>query len=86
MVKLLDFDQGLNISVSRNLATTWPALQTQSNLSNVCKAEMKSILQSDWQIDNGFLTGLSWCVLKSWYTGGNTEQGFQHCFADGPEV
>ena len=24
----------------------------------------------DWPIDNGFLTGQSWRVLKSWYTGG----------------
>ena len=30
-----------------------------------------------------FLTGQSWHVLKSWYTGGGVEQGFQHCFADG---
>ena len=51
MVKSLDFDQGLKVSVPRNLATTWPALQTQSNLSNFCKAEMISILQPDWQID-----------------------------------
>ena len=30
-----------------------------------------------------FLTGQSWRVLKSWYTGGDPEQGFRHCFADG---
>ena len=30
-----------------------------------------------------FLTGQSRHVLKSWYTGGGVEQGFQHCFADG---
>ena len=76
MVKSLDFDQGLKVSVPRNLATTWPALQTQSNLSNFCKAAMISILQPDWKIDNGFLTGQSWQVLKSWYTGGNPEEGF----------
>ena len=28
------------------------------------------------------LTGQSWCVLKSGYTGGGTEQGFQHHFTD----
>ena len=28
------------------------------------------------------LTGQSWQVLKSWYTGGGPEQGFWHCFAD----
>ena len=39
--------------------------------------------QPDGHIDNGFLTGQSWHVLKSWYTGGGLEQGFQHCFADG---
>ena len=86
MVKSLDFDQGLKVSVPRNLATTWPALQTQSNLSNFCKAAMISILQPDWKIDNGFLTGQSWQVLKSWYTGGDPEQEFQHCFADKPEL
>ena len=29
-----------------------------------------------------FLTGQSWRVLKSWYTGGGPEQGFRRCFAD----
>ena len=30
-----------------------------------------------------FLTGQSWRVLKSWHTGGDPEQGFRRCFADG---
>ena len=30
-----------------------------------------------------FLTCQSWYILKSWYTGGDPEQGFQHYFADG---
>ena len=30
-----------------------------------------------------FLTDQSWRVLKSWYTGGRTEQGFRRFFADG---
>ena len=38
--------------------------------------------QNDWQIDYGFLKGQSWRVLKSWYTGGGSEQGFQRCFTD----
>ena len=29
------------------------------------------------------LTGKSWCLLKSWYTGWGPEQGFRRCFADG---
>ena len=29
-----------------------------------------------------FLTGQSWCVLESWYTGGGPGQGFWRCFAD----
>ena len=29
-----------------------------------------------------FSTGQSWCVFKSWYTGGGLEQGFWNCFAD----
>ena len=40
-------------------------------------------LQPDWQIDDlSFLTGRSWRILKSWYTGGGTEQGFWCCFGD----
>ena len=31
----------------------------------------------------GFLTGESWCILKSWCKGGQPEKGFQCCFADG---
>ena len=30
-----------------------------------------------------FLTVQSWRVLKSWYTGGDLEQGFRRCFVDG---
>ena len=30
-----------------------------------------------------FLTGQSWCVLKSGYTGGDPGEGFGRCFADG---
>ena len=30
-----------------------------------------------------FLTSQSWRVLKSWYTGGGSEQGFRRSFADG---
>ena len=30
-----------------------------------------------------FLKGQSWCVFKSWYTGGDPEQRFRCCFADG---
>ena len=30
-----------------------------------------------------FFTGQSWRVLESWYTGGDPEQGFRRCFADG---
>ena len=29
------------------------------------------------------LTGQSWCVLKSWYTGGGPGQRFRRCFSDG---
>ena len=31
-----------------------------------------------------FLTGQSWRLLKSWYVCGDPEEGFWHCFADGP--
>ena len=39
-------------------------------------------LQHDWQIENGFLMSQSRQAFKSWYTGGDPEQGFWHCFAD----
>jgi len=29
-----------------------------------------------------FLTGQSWCALKSWFTGWGLKQRFQRCFAD----
>ena len=29
-----------------------------------------------------FLIDQLWCILKSWYTGGGPEHGFQCCFAD----
>ena len=47
-------------------------------------------LQPDWLLpvlrqtkQRSFLTGQSWCVLKSGYTAGSPEQGFRRCFADG---
>ena len=36
-----------------------------------------------WDFTMAFLTGQSWRVLKSWYTGGDPEQGFRRCFTDG---
>ena len=35
------------------------------------------------ELTMAFLTGQSWHVLKSWYTGAGQEQRFRHCFADG---
>ena len=40
--------------------------------------------QPDWQIDNGFFTKpIMVCTQIVRCTGGDPEQGFQHCFADG---
>ena len=52
--------------------------------STVCEAAPRSLF---W-IYNGLgelpkMLFQSWCVLKSWYTGGGPEQGFRRCFADG---
>ena len=47
--------------------------QTQKN---VCE-------EANLQIDNGILAGQSCHMLKSWYTGGDPEQGFLCCIADG---
>ena len=30
------------------------------------------------------LAAQSWCIIKSWYTGGGPEQGFRSCFAKKP--
>ena len=35
------------------------------------------------KLTTAFLTGQSWCLLKSCYTGGDPEQRFLRCFADG---
>ena len=35
------------------------------------------------KLTTAFLTGQSWRVLKSWYTDGGQEQGFQRCLAKG---
>ena len=39
-----------------------------------------SSLQHDWQLMMAFLTGQSWHILKSWYTGGVLEQGISALF------
>ena len=36
----------------------------------ITRNAFRSSIQPDWQIDNGFITGQSWRVLTSWYTGG----------------
>ena len=58
--------------------------------SDVCKETLRSLFctlkESITLIGKSirsFLTGQSWNVLKSWYTGGYLEQGFWHCFARG---
>ena len=43
--------------------------------------ELPFILIGKWTV--AFLTGQSWRLLKSWYTVGGPEQGFQRCFAEG---
>ena len=45
--------------------------------------EFSSILSGKWTI-TFLLTGQSWHVIKSWYTGEAQEQGFWHCFTDRP--
>ena len=34
------------------------------------------------KVTMAFLTGQSWCVLKSWYAHGGPVQGFWHCLAN----
>ena len=43
--------------------------------------EFPFILIGKWTMT--FLTGQSWHVLKSWYTGEGLERGFRRCFAEG---
>ena len=63
---------------------------TSTLASDVCKETLRSLFctlkESITLIGKSirsFLTGQSWNVLKSWYTGGYLEQGFWHCFARG---
>ena len=63
---------------------------TSTLASDVCKETLRSLFctlkESITLIGKSirsFLTGQSWNVLKSWYTGGYLEQGFRHCFARG---
>ena len=37
----------------------------------------------DCRIDNGIFNRQTWRLLKSWYTGGDPEQGIWRCFTDG---
>ena len=53
-----------------------------TELLEVC-FEFPSILSGKWAITS-LLTGQSWHVIKSWYTGEGQEQGFWHCFTDRP--
>ena len=68
-----------------------------NSVSNVCEAAPISLFWAPNGLNElpefpfnligkstmAFLTGQSWGVLKSWYTGGSLEQGFRCCFADG---
>ena len=56
----------------------------------ITRSAFRISLQPDWLLSvlrqtkqRSFLTGQSWCVLKSGDTAGSPEQGFQRCFADG---
>ena len=58
--------------------------QASNRLNEITGNAFRISLHPDWQIDRSFfLTSQSWCVIKSWYTGGGPEQGFWRCFADG---
>ena len=63
---------------------------TSTLASDVCKETLRSLfctlkesITLTGKSIRSFLTGQSWNVLKSWYTGGYLEQGFWHCFARG---
>ena len=43
----------------------WGLQRSQRIIRNA----FRSSIPPDWQIDNGFITGQSWRVLTSWYTG-----------------
>ena len=58
--------------------------QAFNRLNEITGNAFRISLHPDWQIDRSFfLTSQSWCLMKSWYTGGGPEQGFWHCFTDG---
>ena len=57
--------------------------------SNICAALILPVicfklhisLIGKWTV--AFSTAQPWCILKSWYTVRDPEQGFQHCLTDG---
>ena len=57
--------------------------------SNICAALILPVICFKFPISMigkwtvAFSTAQPWCILKSWYTVGNPEQGFWRCFTDG---
>ena len=59
-----------------------------NRLNNLPEMHFKFPFNLTGKSTMAFLTGQSWCILKSWYTGvggggGGREQGFWHYFANG---
>ena len=57
----------------------WGPQRTQRITGNAFRVSYNLI----GKLTMGILTSQSWRVLKSWYTGGNPENEFQRCFAEG---
>ena len=68
-----------NVFEAAPISLFWAPQRTQGIAGNTFEFPFNLIGKSTM----AFLTGLSWRVLKSWYSGGGPEQGFTGCFADG---
>ena len=64
----------------------WSLLGLKGLMDSMNYQKCVSYLPPTWMASGpsmAFLTDQSWRILKFWYTAGNPEQGFWHCFADG---
>ena len=78
--KVADFSEQCSRRVSSVVGAHWnPWASNRLQTDNILNFNSP---QHDWQLMMAFLTGQSWHILKSWYTGGDLEQGFQCFFTD----
>ena len=58
-------------------AASRPLLRAPKELGKLPEVRFEFCFKLISQLNNGFLTGQSWCMLISWYTANGPEQGFR---------